>query len=193
MAASEPTAPTTKHGFFSLRRGQMTPAERAQLDAALTAPETFQSTEKDGVLPWLILGMVASLAGMVAGLVETDWASFGVFVRSSDLGDFDNHLDGLGTIAALAVSVWLVLFFLRVHNRWGFVVLPHALGVIRGSRVRLIRIEDVAAASSRTVSPDEHRCFSALEVTAVDGSRRTFNAAGILRERLRDKLGPPAR
>lgn len=182
------TSPLTQcRGFFSLRRSQMTPAEAAQLDAALADPETFQSTEKDGVLPWLILGLVAAVVGLVAGLAETNWAAFGAAVRAGRWEGLTDHAEGLGTMAALGVTVGIVWFFLRVHKRWGFVLLPNALGVIRGPKVTLIRVEDVATASSRTVS-QERRSFSVLEVTGLDGSRRTFYGAGILHRPLRDKL-----
>jgi hypothetical protein len=183
-----------QRGFFSIRRNQMNQAERAQLDAALADRSTFRSTEKDGILAWLILGAACSVTGLIAGLAMTDWPEFFAFVGSGDWSGFDNYPEGLGAIAALLVTAWIVWFFFRVHNRWGFVVLPHAVGVVRGARATLIRIEDVAEASSSWHSSDtgsRGRSFSVLKIKGLDGSRKTFYSADILYAPLKDKLKVP--
>lgn len=194
-----PTDLSDGRGFFSIRWGQMAPAELAQVKEALSSPRTFQSTEKDGILPWLILGLVCSLAGLVAGLLETDWTGFFAYVRGDPAVGLGDQLVGFGTLGAAGVSLWILWYFFRVHNRWGFLVLPHAVGIIRGARVTLIRLEDVATASSSTVTTTIRgtagagsRSFSVLEVTGLDGSRRTFYSAGILHPPLADKLAKPA-
>jgi hypothetical protein len=166
---------------------QLSAGERAELEALLAdsrqgrAGERFLSDFADAAGWWLLLFLAALVGGIASGLVFFEDGSVGVadFLRALVVNPMvivlAPHIPGL--LVSAAVIVWVALSFVRSYGRRGYAITSFALIRVRGPRLRLLRHLDVARAE-RSVHGSRGKRFTALDLTAKDGSRVCFYVTG---------------
>ena len=176
---------------------ELPPPERAECEEILAAAiaarpmatARFVSDEGD-TMAWYLLAFVAALAGLVGIVVDQATASVQGF-SLANLSLFglvhDPRLAGL--LVAITVLLFVVITFLRVHKRHGWMATTFGVVRIRGQSVRLLRYAEVAQAVRRRVNV--RRGFSVLELVATDGTKMTLYATALM-DLIQSRLPPTA-
>lgn len=161
------------------------PSLRAELTALLEKPnDAFHSDFKDAVVWWLFL-LLLSVGGAGAAIwdISTDPGSFGFFFQYfaenplSGLQAFVTTPHLIGLLAALIAGPWAAVTWVRNIGRRGLALTDQAIVLVRGPRLKVLPIADVASASARKIRTRK-QTFTVLTAKLKDGRKHDFYCHG---------------
>lgn len=178
---------------------KLDPAERTELEAALTSTATFLSDEQEAQAFWLLLGL-ASAGGIIACVYDRATDSYGGGLRSlipsaNGLANptlYIRQPQLLGFYVALVVAVWVIYTVATQHKRRGVAITSYGLARIRGRHIQLFRYRDIVASSERTLGARGKR-FTVLTLTEKDGKQHELYCHGSWAEAARGKINAAIR
>jgi hypothetical protein len=179
-----------------LRTGQLTDAERADLEAALRDPARFHSDGKEVgiaaiVLPLLLIPLEVVLLNEVRGSYRTYAEEEPVwnYLRSilyPGISTLWNpyFLELAGAILIPIVITVIVVYGLRTRGRHGHAIASFGVVRIRGNALRVLRYADMAETRiGERRRPQYQVITDELELVAKDGSVLTLYGFGLERRR----------
>lgn len=183
------------NGLVRSRISRLSIEKQNQINEALKCSDTFKSGGKDAAA-WFILGLVCCVGGGIACLYETDWKEALSLLRS---GYYDPFFGDLITVPALALCVIaaavLIRFWVLFRGRYGQILLPDAIGKIRGGRVVLApfgSISEIQSSSFEMELRDSgiYRNVYTTEIIMKDGSKlKLYNCGGMKLAQLFERFG----
>jgi hypothetical protein len=172
---------------------ELDPAVRTELEAILKAHRTRQSplvarfhSDADELMPFVLLAFLAAIGGMIACIY---------LIVSDSSGDpdgpgFFGRLRGVlthpvalftsptgGVVATAVVALLLGMFWLRHHGRRGLALTENAVAIVRGPRVRVVPLAEVAS-SARSAHGNRGKRFTVLDLTMKDGRHERLTTTG---------------
>ena len=184
-------------GIIRTKRNRLGKDDLEKIDSALKDPKRYSSYETSA-LAAIILLLVSSIGGLVAAAMETEWPKFIDLMKKSEfILAFYECPEGYGFIAALAVLTGTVYYWFTIRGRFGYILLPEAIGRVRGNRITIIPVQNVAeAVSSRieTFSDSSNtefhatRSFTAVKIKMKDGTKFNLYDPKLDLSMLGDKL-----
>lgn len=172
------------------------PALGAELDALIAARgDAWHDDYLDAVGWWLLLLLVcAGGLGAAIWYHATEPDSVGDFVSYARAYPVDatrvfvSSPHWIGPIAALVVGAWTVVTWARNHRRRGVALAKDAIVLVRGRRLRVLPLAEVAAATHRQVGKRGKR-FTVATITTQDGARRDLYVNGRWAQLLVERVG----
>jgi hypothetical protein len=174
--------------------GALDPKTRAELEALLRDKgDAFESDYLDA-LAWWLFGALLCVGGIGASIwdLATDTAGAGVFdyIREYPLDGVRVLLTSpryLGLIAALIVGPWIAVTWVRNVGRRGIALTKDALVLVRGPKLLVVPIADMAHAEQRVIKTKK-QTFTVLTVQMKDGRKKDFYCHGSFAALARERL-----
>jgi hypothetical protein len=165
------------------------PAMRAELEAILAAHRGRQSplgerfhNDSDELMPFVLLAGLAAVGGLIACvyLITSDTMPEGLTYGDHLRMLVQNPLSLVtspegGVVGCALVALFLLMFWVRHRGRRGQAITDNALVIVRGPRVKVIPLAEVAGTSQSSHGKRGKR-FSVLAVTFKDGGRKELIA-----------------
>ncbi len=117
---------------------------QADIRAALKGKGTFKSEGKDAAA-WFILGLCCSIGGMIAGMYVADWSEAWEMLRAGWIsGLFGDQIAAPGFVLSVIVAFVIIRGWILYHGHYGNILLPDAIGKIRGRNIILAPFHSIA-------------------------------------------------
>ncbi len=174
-----------------MKWAELDPAVRVELEGILEAHRLRQSplaarfhSDADELMPFVLLGFLAAVGGMIACVYlitssTSEYADIGYLQRLKYLVQSPHSLatspEG-GVVGAGLVALALAIFWIRHRGRRGLAITGHALVIVRGPRLRILPLAEIAS-SAQTGRGKRGARFTVLELTMKDGRRQNLTTS----------------
>lgn len=161
---------------------------------ALKCGDTFKSEGKDAAA-WFILGLFCSITGGIACLYEIDWKETDRILKSGYLYPFiGDQIAAPGLLLCVTAAAVLIRYWVLFCGHYGQILLPDAIGKIRGTRVVLAPFSGIAKirSSSFNINPKNigsGRTVHTDEIVMNNGSKITLYNCGLKISHLIERFG----
>lgn len=184
-------------GIIRTKRSKLGSDDLQKIDSALNDPNRYSSYEKSALaaIIWLLF---FSTIGLVGAAIMTDWPQFTDFIKKGEwLLGFYSCPEGYGFIASLIILLATIWYWITIRGRFGYILLPDAIGRVRGNRITIIPVRNIANAVSSRVEtfhdPSDSgyhsvRSFTVVRITMNDGKKFNLYAPKLDLSILGDKL-----
>ena len=184
-------------GIIRTRRSRLSSDDLEKIDSALKDPKRYSSYETSALaaIIWLLF---FSIIGLIAAATQTDWPVFtGLLKKSEFILSFYECPEGWGFIAAAVVIVAAVYYWLTIRGRFGYIVLPDAIGRVRGNRITIIPVQNIEKAVSNRIETYSDpmdtgfrisRSYSVVKLTMKNGKHFNLYAPKLDLSLLGDRL-----
>lgn len=133
----------TNQGFIKRKLSRITPELNSQIEIALSNPMTYDSHEKRAILTAALLMSGIIVAAVI--LEQTiDWNEVFKLAGENRWEEILNrHTEFFVFVFLLSAILMNIIRLFRIHNRYGYVLLPGALGKIIGNYITMVPFENI--------------------------------------------------